>query len=88
MDLDSYSRWDDYSRARDEMFLKTDTGWAPWYVVRSDDKRRARLNIIKHLLSKVPYEAVPRKKVKLSKRRVAASYKATEHLFKFIPEVY
>ena len=50
MDLKSYSRWYDYSRARDEMFVATDTGWAPWYVARSDDKKRARLNIITHLL--------------------------------------
>ena len=54
MDLKSYSRWDDYTEARDDMFLATDTEWAPWYVARSDDKRRAQLNIIKHLLSKIP----------------------------------
>ena len=60
MDLKSYSRWYDYSRARDEMFAATDTSWAPWYVARSDDKRRARLNIISHLLSKIHYEALPR----------------------------
>src|SRR4026209_1859976 len=58
MDLESYSRWFDYSRARDEMFAATDTAWAPWYVVRADDKRRARLNIISHLLSQIPYESV------------------------------
>ena len=56
MDLKSYSRWYDYSRARDEMFKATDTPWAPWYVVRSDDKRRARLNVITHLLKHIPYE--------------------------------
>ena len=50
MDLKSYSRWDDYTKARDEMFAATDTAWAPWYVVRSDDKKRARLNLISHLL--------------------------------------
>ena len=60
MDLESYGRWYDYSRARDEMFAATDTAWAPWYVVRSDDKRRARLNVIRHLLSRVPYEDVTR----------------------------
>src|SRR5262245_41852300 len=54
MDLKSYSRWYDYSRARDEMFQATDSSWAPWFVARSDDKRRARLNIITHLLSKIP----------------------------------
>src|SRR6266850_1587013 len=59
MDLESYSRWYDYSRARDEMFKATDTAWAPWYVVKSDDKRRARLNVITHLLSRIPYKKVP-----------------------------
>src|SRR6185437_7921912 len=55
MDLKSYTHWDEYSRARDEMFSATDTPWAPWYVARSDDKRKARLNIIEHLLSRIPY---------------------------------
>src|SRR5512147_2916919 len=62
MDLKSYSRWFDYSRARDEMFEATDSSWAPWFVAHSDDKRRARLNIITHLLSKIPYEDVSRDK--------------------------
>ena len=56
MDLKSYSRWYDYSRARDEMFAATDTPWAPWYVAHTDDKKRGRLNIITHLLSQIPYE--------------------------------
>src|SRR6478736_3174662 len=59
MDLESYSRWYDYSRARDDMFAATDTPWAPWYVVDSNDKKRARLNIINHLLDKIPYEPEP-----------------------------
>ena len=59
MDLKSFGRWDDYTQARDDMFMATDTAWAPWYLARSDDKRRARLNIISHLLSKVPYKDVP-----------------------------
>src|SRR5437868_332757 len=59
MDLQSYSRWYDYSRARDEMFAATDTGFAPWYVARTDDKRRGRLNIISHLLKHVPYKELP-----------------------------
>src|SRR5512137_2056507 len=63
MDLKSYTRWDDYTKARDEMFAATDTAWAPWYVAKSDDKKRARLNIITHLLSKVPYDEAPREKV-------------------------
>ena len=88
MDLKSYDRWDDYSRARDEMFAASDTAWAPWYVAKSDDKRRARLNIIKHLLSKVPYKKVPREKVKLAKRQVAKKYKSPDYPFKFIPETY
>jgi polyphosphate kinase 2 (PPK2 family) len=56
MDLKSYSRWYDYSRARDEMFLASDTSWAPWYVVHSDNKRRARLNALTHILNRIPYE--------------------------------
>ncbi len=71
MDVKSYDRWSEYSRARDEMFKATDTAWAPWFVVRSDDKKRARLNLITHLLSRIPYEDVPRPKVKLPKRRKA-----------------
>ncbi len=73
MDLKSYTRWDDYTKARDAMFQATDTSWAPWYVARSDDKKRARLNIIKHILSKIPYKDVPREKVKLPKRHVKAA---------------
>jgi polyphosphate kinase len=87
MDLKSYSRWDDYTKARDEMFAATDTAWAPWYVARSDDKKRARLNIINHLLSKVPYEEAPREKVKLPKRQKNAKYVSPDYPFKFIPEV-
>ena len=56
MDLKSYSRWFDYSRARDAMLAATDTAWAPWHIARTDDKKRGRLNIISHLLSQVPYE--------------------------------
>src|SRR5207342_1033156 len=63
MDLASYGRWYEYSRARDEMFEATDTPWAPWYVANSNDKKRARLNIITHLLSKVEYKEAPREKV-------------------------
>ena len=72
MDLESYSRWYDYSRARDEMFAATDTPWAPWFVVRSDDKKRARLNIIRHIFSVAsPTKKAPREKVKLPKRQKA-----------------
>jgi polyphosphate kinase len=89
MDLKSYSRWDDYTRARDEMFAATDTPWAPWYVARSDQKKRARLNIITHLLGKVPYQQeAPREKVKLPKRQVGKKYVSPDYSFKFIPEVF
>jgi polyphosphate kinase 2 len=87
MDLKSYSRWYDYSRARDEMFQATDTPWAPWYVVRSDDKRRARLNIISHLLKHIPYEEMKREKVKLPDRQKAHGYKEPDFPYKFIPEL-
>jgi polyphosphate kinase 2 len=70
MDLESYTRWDDYSRARDEMFAASDSAWAPWYVAHTDDKKRARLNVITHLLGLVPYEAPKRKRVQLPDRRI------------------
>jgi len=88
MDLQSYSRWYDYSRARDAMFAATDTPWAPWYVTHSDDKQRARLNIIRHLLSQIPYEDIPRDKVKLPKRQKPGDYQEPDYPFKFIPEAY
>ena len=88
MDLESYSRWYDYSLARDEMFAATDTAWAPWYVARSDDKKRARLNIIRHLLSQVPYQELPRDKVELPKRQKAGDYREPDYPFKTIPAVY
>jgi polyphosphate kinase len=86
MDLKSYSRWYDYSRARDEMFAATDTGYAPWFVVRSDDKRRARLNLITHLLGQIPYESAPREKVKLPKRQKGKGYKEPNYPYKYVPE--
>lgn len=86
MDLKSYTRWDDYSGARDEMFLASDTAWAPWYVARSDDKRRARLNIIEHLLSRIPYTEIKRDKVKLPKRDVSDLKGRVAYPFKLIPE--
>jgi polyphosphate kinase 2 len=85
MDLASYSHWYDYSRARDEMFQATDTSWAPWFVATSDDKRRARLNIITHLLAQIPYEELPRHKVKLPKRQKAKGYQEPRFPFKFVP---
>jgi len=86
MDLLSYSRWYDYSRARDDMFRATDTAWAPWYVVNSNDKRRARLNLITHLLSKIPYKKTPREKVKLPKRQKRHGYREPAYPYKFVPE--
>ena len=74
MDLLSYSRWYDYARARDEMFEKTDSEWAPWHVVHTDDKKRGRLNVITHLLSQVDYEPLEPKKVKFPKRQPAHGY--------------
>ena len=88
MDLKSYSRWYDYSRARDEMFLASDTSWAPWYVVHSDNKRRARLNALTHILSRIPYEGLKREKVELPKRQHRGDYKDPDYPFRVIPEVF
>jgi polyphosphate kinase 2 len=87
MDLKSYSRWYDYSRARDDMFKATDTSWARWHVVRSDDKRRARLNVISHLLKQIPYEDLPRDKPTLPKRQKAHGYVEPDYPYKFVPEL-
>jgi polyphosphate kinase 2 len=86
MDLRSYSRWYDYSRARDEMFEATDTDFAPWYVVRSDDKKRARLNMVTHMLGKIPYKEPPREKVKLPKRQKPHGYRDPKYPFKYVEE--
>jgi polyphosphate kinase 2 len=86
MDLKSYSRWYDYSRARDEMFVATDSEFAPWHVARTDDKRRGRLNIISHLLKQIPYKEAPREKVKLPKRQKAGGYREPDYPFKFVKE--
>src|SRR5258705_5737936 len=88
MDVESYSRWYDYSRARDEMFQATDTAWAPWDVVRADDKRRARLNTIGHLLSSIPYKKVRRDAGKLPQRQKAHGYPEADYPFKFVPEKF
>ena len=86
MDLLSYSRWYDYSRARDDMFAATDTDFAPWYVAKSDDKRRARLNIITHLLEQIPYKRAPREKVKLPKRQKAEGYREPDYKYRYVKE--
>src|SRR5262245_61254105 len=74
MDLPSRSKWFEYSRARDSMFKATDTSWAPWYILPSDDKKRARLNCIAHLLKLIPYKRIPRPEIKLPKRSMKGSY--------------
>jgi polyphosphate kinase 2 len=88
MDLKSYSRWYDYSRARDDMFASTDTAWAPWFVAHADDKKRARLNIISHLLSHIPYKEVDREPVELPKRQPARGYKEPDYPFRHVPDKY
>ena len=87
MDLKSYGRWYDYSRARDDMFQASDTSWAPWYVVRSDEKKRARLNLISHLLKHIPYEALKHERVKLPDRQKSHGYKDPDYPYKFVPEL-
>jgi polyphosphate kinase len=74
MDLESFRRWYAYSRARDMMLKSTDSKHAPWHVVRSDDKRRARLNCISHILKRIPFQKVPRPKIKLPKRSDKGRY--------------
>jgi polyphosphate kinase len=90
MDLESYRRWYEYSRARDSMLDATDTRHAPWYIVRSDDKKRARLNCITHLLAMIPYRKVPREKIKLPKLETKGMYddQATLKGRGFITEKY
>ncbi|RDI31377.1 polyphosphate kinase 2 [Rhodococcus sp. AG1013] len=85
MDLESYSHWFDYSRARDEMFRFTDTGWAPWYVALNDDKRRGRLNVISHLLSQVPYEPLEHHDVSLPEQQSAEGYRPPTQPLHWIP---
>ncbi len=88
MDLESHRRWYDYSRARDEMMAATDTETTPWFVVDADDKRRARLNCISHLLSLIPYEEVPQKKVKLPERQKPNGYKQPAQPVRRVPAAY
>ena len=85
MDLKSYGRWYDYSRARDDMFAATDTTWAPWFVANNDDKKRGRLNIISHLLSQVPYQPLPKADITLPKRQKPGRYRDPNLPLKHIP---
>jgi polyphosphate kinase 2 len=88
MDLESYSRWYDYSRARDAMFAASDSPWAPWYVAHTDDKKRGRLNIITHLLSQVPYRSLEQHHVKLPKRQHHGDYTEPDLAVTHIPEPF
>ena len=88
MDLKSYSRWYDYSRARDDMFAATDTDFAPWYVADSNDKRRARLNVISHLLAQIPYESAPHTRVALPARQGRGDYRDPEYPSRRVPARY
>ncbi len=88
MDMKSYTHWYDYSRARDAMFAATDTADCPWFVVDGNDKRRARLNCITHLLSQIPYEEVPREPVKFPKRGHKGDYVEPDYPYRFVPTVY
>lgn len=88
MDLKSYSRWYDYSRARDDMFANTDTAWAPWYFVQSDDKKRTRLNIISHILASIPYEKVKSEKIDLPERQKAHGYQEPSYQYRRVPELF
>ena len=85
MDLKSYSRWFDYSRARDDMLVATDTSWAPWYVADTNDKKRGRLNIISHLLSSIPYTPLEHREVTLPKRQKAHGYDSDHLMVRHIP---
>jgi polyphosphate kinase 2 (PPK2 family) len=88
MDLLSYSRWFDYSVARDDMFAATDTAWAPWFVAPTDDKKRGRLNIISHLLSLVPYEPLTPQDIRLPKRQKADGYVEPNLPLRYVPEKF
>ena len=85
LDLGSYSRWYDYSRARDAMFAATDTSWAPWYVAGNDRKKHGRLNVISHLLSLIPYEPLKERDVELPKRQEAGDYREPRLPLRYIP---
>src|SRR5207253_5554174 len=85
MDLKSYSRWYDYSRARDAMFAATDTAWAPWYIAHTDNKRRGRLNIISHLLSQVPYKPLAHRDIALPNRQRVRGYVEPDLPLRYIP---
>jgi hypothetical protein len=90
MDLPSRSRWFDYSKVRDMMLRATDTRRAPWYILRSEDKKRARLNCIAHILKRIPHKKVPREKIRLPKRSMNGTYDDVRSLRgrKFVTELF
>ncbi len=88
LDLMSYSKWFEYSRARDEMFRATDTSWAPWFVAHTDDKKRGRLNIISHLLSQIPYVPLEPRDVTLPKRKAKGDYIEPNLPLRYVPEKF
>jgi hypothetical protein len=88
MDMESYRRWYDYSRARDLMFGASDSAHAPWWVAPSDFKKNVRLNIISHILSQIPYEELPRDKPVLPKRGKRGDYVESRHPFRIIPQTF
>jgi len=85
MDLKSFDKWDAYTEARDDMFAATDSSWAPWYVARSEDKKRVRLNVISHLLAHVPYKELPADKVTLPKRKIGR-YQSPDYPFRYVTD--
>jgi len=85
MDVKSFDKWDAYTEARDDMFAATDSSWAPWYVARSEDKKRVRLNVISHLLAHVPYKDLPAEKVTLPKRRIGR-YQSPDYPFRYVTD--
>jgi len=87
IDIRSFELWDDYSRARDDMFATTDSLWAPWFVANSEDKKRVRLNVIHHFLQHIPYKRLPKTKIKLPKRKIG-KYQSPDFPLKRIPEIY
>ena len=86
MDIKSFTRWDDYTLARDEMFKASDTAWAPWFVARSEDKKRVRLNVLGHFLKQIPYKTIKQPAVKLPKRMIKR--KPAKHAFKYVPDKF
>ncbi|HHQ6623706.1 polyphosphate kinase 2 [Serratia fonticola] len=87
IDIRSFELWDDYSRARDDMFAATDSLWAPWFVANSEDKKRVRLNVIHHFLQHIPYKRLPKMKIKLPKRKIG-KYQSPDYPLKHIPEIF